>query len=163
MTNTDRIAGITARCEAAAPGPWATGINALIVDANGKALFFGPHGKDNAAFIAYARDDIPWLLEQLATLTTEMNIQLEQAIKYGDMCETLTTERDALKEARRWIPVAERLPEEGQEVLLFLQIADGRNLMKVDRKSSAFEGWEFTPSRSVTHWMPLPAAPGVEP
>lgn len=73
---------------------------------------------------------------------------------------------DAL-EKYRWIPVAERLPEEGQPV----------KVCRIDEVDAVYEPTQnqFNPwrlpqkqgtvrrqSESVTHWMPLPTAPPKE-
>jgi hypothetical protein len=70
----------------------------------------------------------------------------------GQACE--------LKEATRWIPVEERLPNECEECLL------------LNKNKSQFVGWldeasllmwidtiEGYVSDDVTHWMPLPVLP----
>jgi hypothetical protein len=59
-------------------------------------------------------------------------------------------ERDALREAARWIPVSERLPDSDYDVLVY---ADGFILI-----SRAVCGrWVLV--GQVTHWQPLPATP----
>ena len=70
-----RIAEITARCEAATPGPWETALDV------GKKYYIAPPSygvrdfcylsggfdrEQDASFIAHAREDIPYLLSQLA-------------------------------------------------------------------------------------------------
>jgi len=65
-----------------------------------------------------------------------------------------------LEEKQRWIPVGERLPEEGQQVLS----TDGEEYYldyyaKWDGKELSFCG---TLSWTVTHWMPLPSTPEVQ-
>ena len=104
MTDT-RIDEIKARCDNATPGAWEYGGIDFIFHANnpiasirGWSYLPSMVGAEkavvqmdnNAEFIAHARDDIPYLLSEL---------------------ERVTAERDALKEASRWIPVSERLPE----------------------------------------------------
>lgn len=58
---------------------------------------------------------------------------------------------------QRWIPVTERLPEQGQEVIVY----DGGVLKP---KVFAYQFWnkEYDSWARVTHWMPLPQAPGEE-
>lgn len=72
----ERIAAIKARVNAATEGPWRaldSGNNYLFVFAkavkeNVCAMFWGGslfrNFSNNAAFIAHAREDIPWLLDQ---------------------------------------------------------------------------------------------------
>jgi len=60
----------------------------------------------------------------------------------------------------RWIPVEERLPEEGERVLAW------DNGFKESEMATyyAHDGWggEVIASLNVTHWMPLPSPPEVE-
>ena len=66
-----------------------------------------------------------------------------------------------LREAQRWIPVGERLPELG--VWVIVQCAVGRK--SVWRRFESFESsWQNETGvtfslRRVTHWMPLPESP----
>lgn len=48
-----------------------------------------------------------------------------------------------------WIPVAERLPEDGEYVLAY---STQDELMSIAARHR-FENWE------ITHWMPLPEPP----
>ncbi|KMV90566.1 hypothetical protein HMPREF9688_03365 [Klebsiella oxytoca 10-5244] len=63
----------------------------------------------------------------------------------------------------RWVPVSERMPEDGQHIIIFCD--DAFVLFAQHRDGEFFDvvrdGDEFfeTTSRCVTHWMPLPAAP----
>lgn len=80
----DRLSEIRARCEAATPGPWFNFGGWLIhtetdVEHNGI-----PHEKtigsvkaQNAAFIAHARDDIPYLLSRLEKAEAERDAVIE--------------------------------------------------------------------------------------
>lgn len=68
--------------------------------------------------------------------------------------------------ARRWIPVEERLPEEGAQVLVARRLRHWKDVM-IDTLivSSWFEHEEFCgdeddiPYSGVTHWMPMPEPP----
>ncbi len=62
-----------------------------------------------------------------------------------------------------WIPVSERMPEDGQHIIIF---CDGAFVLFAQCRDGDFfdivrDGEDFfeTASRCVTHWMPLPAAP----
>lgn len=62
-----------------------------------------------------------------------------------------------------WIPVSERMPENGQHIIIF---CDDAFVLSAQYRDGEFfdvvrDGDEFfeTTSRCVTHWMPLPAAP----
>ena len=66
------------------------------------------------------------------------------------------TENEKLREAQRWVPVEERLPDDEIEVLA----TDGRDMMVAFRSG----GWYFVNAQegvylNVTHWMDLPAGP----
>ena len=65
-----------------------------------------------------------------------------------------------------WIPVSERMPEEGQHIIIF---CDGAFVLSAQCRDGEFfdvvrDGEEFfeTVSRCVTHWQPLPAGPKEE-
>ena len=71
----DKLDEIRARCEAATPGPWAEKTNChpqcngepwgWISGANGNITWGGNAGRTDAAFIAHAREDIPYLLAEI--------------------------------------------------------------------------------------------------
>ncbi|EEW1948394.1 DUF551 domain-containing protein [Escherichia coli] len=65
-----------------------------------------------------------------------------------------------------WISCSERMPEDGQHVII---LCDGAFVLYAQYRDGEFfdvvrNGEEFfeTQSRNVTHWMPLPAAPQQE-
>lgn len=66
----DRLSEIRARCDAATPGPWQheSDYGAYIRDANGANVCLLYHSED-AAFIAHAREDIPYLLTEVERLS----------------------------------------------------------------------------------------------
>lgn len=80
--SSQRISEIRARCDAATPGPWEyrdNGFDGGVYAAN-EILFGGEpcEGRiepddPNAAFIAHARTDIPYLLVEIERLTKEHN------------------------------------------------------------------------------------------
>jgi len=77
----------------------------------------------------------------------------------------LESENARLKDAQRWIPVSERLPEIGVRVLFY------NNFIKNIHKGW-YSGDEWTSDigifyngdklKRITHWMPLPSAPESE-
>lgn len=87
-----------------------------------------------------------------------------QAKKYCDVArenaellqktQQLTAELAALKEAHRWIPVTERLPDVLETVLIISDGEVGAGIMLDD------DYW--ADGADVTHWMPLPAQPEKE-
>lgn len=67
----------------------------------------------------------------------------------------------AVAEAQRWIPVAERLPPGGDEVLIYTADEGFIYLGYFDphNKSWCADGVIDETLRSATHWQPLPAPP----
>ena len=62
-----------------------------------------------------------------------------------------------LEAAQRWIPVSERLPEEGHKVLVLL--TDGAiSIDLIYGNDFLYENWVG----DITHWMPLPKPPEVQ-
>lgn len=83
-------------CEKAAAGPWRQSTSALIVDAKGRALFFEPCGKANAALVMRSRTLIPELCDALEN--TEKQLQ-EQFDKTGAWLEEYNEMKIALEKA----------------------------------------------------------------
>jgi hypothetical protein len=65
-------------------------------------------------------------------------------------------ELERIREARRWIPVEERLPETRDPVLT-LWISGMQSVKQYDEQ----HGWNT--GAQVTHWMPLPEPPEALP
>jgi hypothetical protein len=103
----------------------------------------------------------------------ELNEVLEAAFDGGGACARRVADYIEKLQAQlpRWIPVAERLPEPGEEVLVFI---DGHRgpAWKNNYSLVAYLGASVTPGCwlqerhpdadpivGVTHWMPLPAPP----
>lgn len=74
--------------------------------------------------------------------------------------------------AQQWISVKERLPKDGEEVLVFGQyLNDIPKVLGVRSRYKGDQEWKYTWEGSdewvytqddVTHWMPLPDAPKEE-
>ena len=77
------------------------------------------------------------------------------------MCK-LETELAALREANRWIPVGERLPDEYEDVLVVYAESVREAYMVLD--SDAGPQWHGNDwvLLNVTHWRPMPAPPEPE-
>lgn len=90
---------------------------------------------------------------------------LEALVKLGFECLKL-------REQQRWIPVSERLPDDGQEVLfesvkyaketlLGEFIAQTKNFFSGEKEGYYDNIYSVTDGQ-VTRWMPLPEAPAGE-
>lgn len=78
----------------------------------------------------------------------------------ADLIERLTAENAALRtQLPQWIPVTERLPQKGVDVLVTYPDRH------INMGTAGYDDWidEDFEDGLVTHWMPLPTAPGVEP
>ena len=58
---------------------------------------------------------------------------------------------------QKWIPATERLPDYGQQVIVYLGNLLSKHVMAYQFWSEDFSTWAF-----VTHWMPLPEPPKGE-
>ncbi len=69
------------------------------------------------------------------------------------------------EKANSWIPVTERLPDEGGVFPYVLAKIGGMHYPAIARRSESSSGWvELGDGRmfsawEITHWMPLPAPP----
>lgn len=74
------------------------------------------------------------------------------------------SELAALREQTRWIPVEERLPDSGVDVLtcsIGYQYVSEYSLSQDKKSWRNAVGWPYA-LESVTHWMPLPPPPEVK-
>ena len=92
-----------------------------------------------------------------ALLRTETQKMLIDA---ADRLEALEAEVSRLKAQQRWIPVTERLPEDGFEVLVYTDRYGGRHEFAyyVPRLGAWYQNCALL-IPNVTHWMPLPKPP----
>ena len=58
------------------------------------------------------------------------------------------------KKGPEWIPVTERLPERGQEVIVF-----SGGYLKPTVFAYHFWSKEFNSWKGITHWLPMPEMP----
>ena len=82
-------------------------------------------------------------------VTTKTFEATEQAYKNGY--------EQGKKDALKWIPVSERLPEYGQEVIVYIG-----NVLKPFIMTYTFWNPEYDTWAHVTHWMLLPEPPKGE-
>ena len=90
---------------------------------------------------------LPW--GQIGSRTGEE--LAEYLLKNGVRLERATSD-----ENKRWIPVSERLPEYGQEVIVYTG-----NILKPIVMAYTFWKAEYDTWLHVTHWMPMPEGPEV--
>lgn len=82
--------------------------------------------------------------------------------------EALEAQLAALIEQTRWIPVGERLPEESDKVLVWMECPDLFIAPQDDFGYYINGEWigdntdSMVHSKNVTHWMPLPPPPEVQ-
>lgn len=75
-------------------------------------------------------------------------------------CRKLQSEIERLREAQRWIPVEERLPDNEQDVFIWCDRCGGdRDVGWWSLKNKVWVVNGFTLCYNVTHWMPLPEPP----
>lgn len=89
------------------------------------------------AFIAAAREAVPALLDEVTRLRAELA---------------------ALREAQRWIPVGERLPEPDKVVWVYRRYLTGYEVCEGFLSGGDFNWYANTlsaPRIGVTHWMPI--------
>lgn len=125
------------------------------------------------------------LLEAVAVVRRRL-ADLERALADEDGCRQLALGRALQAEARvaeleaaaRWVPVSERLPDEGVEVLVSRVRLDGSRYMCPRKWQPARPSWVPYPEPAPLgvwvggawpsvgggdHWRPLPAGPEVQP
>ena len=96
------------------------------------------------------------LLERAADAIAEL--QNDNAALNGTVSNLI--EQIAELSKPRWIPVTERLPEDGQWVLVW---GHGQKIpIMMFRESGAWIDDQFEFHTTVTHWMPLPEPPKEE-
>jgi hypothetical protein len=73
-------------------------------------------------------------------------------LKELDQAQSVT--QDVTQSAVKWIPVTERLPAQGQEVIVY-----AGNILSPVVMAYKFWDKDFDTWLHVTHWMPLPEPP----
>lgn len=74
--------------------------------------------------------------------------------KLGNDIARLTAERDALREAHRWIPSSDRMPDKRGCYLFMTTLSNQPTVNYYDP--------EWNTVGATTHWMPLPEPPTLE-
>ena len=85
------------------------------------------------------------------------SVECEEYYSLEEEINALNARIAELEAAQRWIPVSERLPEEGHKVLVLL--TDGAiSIDLIYGNDFLYENWVG----DITHWMPLPESPEVQ-
>lgn len=89
--------------------------------------------------------------------TSAMRIMQRAAVMLWDLdkkVKILEERQVTVDWDKRWIPVTERLPERGQEVVVF-----SGGVLKGDVFAYLFWNKDYASWANITHWMPLPEPP----
>lgn len=82
------------------------------------------------------------------------------AVPASDLMDEAAAEIERLRAERRWIPVSERLPEDGEYCLVAIDDSLGLAWWHND-PTPKFIHEDIDNSWTPTHWMPLPEPPEV--
>lgn len=124
------------------------------------------------------------LWHQAADAIEELQVVVDRLTAQTNMVFEKTEGRTVIKFEPKWIPVTERLPEDGEYLVAYTlniippkKVIDvcyfAKNLYKVDkydfadkkRKSGFYQydgEYGFYERTGITHWMPLPQPPKEE-
>ena len=94
--------------------------------------------------------------DRLAALEAELIDERYRHDRYADYTRGLEQKLAQAKAGSRWIPVTERLPEKSSYYLCYWKGHTHRCKFWRQYKRFEFNGRAM----KVTHWMPLPEAPG---
>jgi hypothetical protein len=118
--------------------------------------------KLTASFVSMSRTAYDALRAELATITNERDAYIKVVSSLNSTIDrftiqlaTVKAERDALREANRWIPVGERLPENEIRTLALGPWFDGEAYYQ----NGEWLDWVDDVSCDITHWRPLPEPP----
>ena len=62
----------------------------------------------------------------------------------------------------RWIPVSERMPEDGSDILLYCDNGEESRIVACSYDNGVCVFNTEIVFKNITHWMPLPKAPKKE-
>lgn len=97
--------------------------------------------------------------EQIADLQNELRDERYRHDRVQDFEVAEAEELRKAREAQRWIPVTERLPEHEDPVLCFIKNGQ-QDILQFDKFENLWVGMQWKYKRhAVTHWMPLPEPP----
>ena len=96
-------------------------------------------------------------------------IVIQDCKEAADANDELTRENESLAKSvneaseilrRRWIPVTERLPEDGSDILAVLSYCGEVRIIPANYDRGVWYDCIFNRvAEHITHWMPLPTAP----
>ena len=121
--------------------------------------------------VVFKAEDVN-LLQEAADAIEELQDTVDGLAAQTNMVLEETEGRTVIKFEPKWVPVTERLPEDGVDVLTFCpktQPIGGDDYLSLLPKQSVLENlvdinhlkdgeWYYS-WRRPTHWMPLPSAP----
>ena len=85
----------------------------------------------------------------------------------GDDCEKCVDSaiEETLKAERRWIPVSERIPEDGSDILVYCDDGEETRIVACNYDNGVWFDCVFNTVmvfKNITHWMPLPKPPMMD-
>ena len=94
---------------------------------------------------------------------TEAKLMAEAANAIADLIFALKASNDVIVNNKpKWIPVAERLPEQNTRVIGFMAWKGITAIEYQHGKWYSIDHLQPLPDEAVTHWMPLPQPPKEE-
>lgn len=123
---------------------------------NGNAYVVSETGTEGTGYMTTQRR-LPELIARLASYE-DTGLTPEEINKLDTQRKAMAALADSYKaEIPSWIPVSDRLPESGQRVIVFRK--DGRVEQGVYLGVNGWWKVYGTNTKSITHWMPMPAPP----
>jgi len=112
-----------------------------------------------AAFIAcYCDPDMADPCPHQRAIHAAVSDCYTHAVNWRDRALAVEADLAALRESARWVPVGERLPDEGKDVLAFTLDNNVKSLWFERQRFETDEGSRIHHDY-VTHWRPMPAPP----
>ena len=129
---------------------WYDSKNMQEMEDSGLAILIYNYGED----LQVLREDRDTLQERIDVINQDYQ---DMDASYALVVKALQSRINELEESQRWIPVSERLPEEGINVLS--TDSKGRIYQSKLRHGAFRVMFHCDEHSGVTHWMPLPPTP----